>query len=334
MPPKQMSHGGNESEKGKVFSSVLEAIGNTPLVELSRLTRSLPGRILLKLEYLNPGFSKKDRAALGIIEEAERSGALRAGQTVVELTSGNMGTGLAIVCAVKGYPFVAVMSRGNSTERAQMMCALGAEVVLVDQAPGSPSGQVSGEDLKRVEERTQEISRERGAFRADQFLLEGNWRSHAERTGPEILRQAGHIDAFCDFVGSGGTFRGCAEAFRAAVPSVRCYVVEPAGAAVIAGQSTTRPNHRIQGGGYSIPDLNFLRDFALDGCLQITDEEAIDCARRMAREEGIFAGFSTGANVAAALKLLNGGHRGQTVVTLACDSGLKYLSTDLWSSIG
>jgi cysteine synthase A len=140
-----------------------------PLVELSRLSRSLPGRVLLKLDYLNPEFSKKDRAARGIIEEAETSGSLHPGQTVVELTSGNMGTGLAIVSAVKGYRFVAVMSRGNSPERAQMMRAFGAEVVLVDQAPGSPLGQVSGEDLKLAEVRAQEITQERGAFRADQF---------------------------------------------------------------------------------------------------------------------------------------------------------------------
>lgn len=330
MEPKQTSQLRCENRNGKVLSSVLEAIGNTPLVELSRFTRGLSGRILLKLDYLNPGFSKKDRAALGIVEEAEQSGALHPGQTVVELTSGNMGTGLAIVCAVKGYKFVAVMSRGNSMERARMMRALGAEVVLVDQAPGSPQGQVSGEDLKRVEERAQEVTRERGAFRADQFLLDGNWRYHAKTTGSEILRQAGSFDAHCDFVGSGGTFRGCAEAFRAANRSVHCYVVEPAGAAVLAGQSVSRPNHRIQGGGYSISDLNFLRDYRVNGYLQVTDEEAIDCARRLATEEGIFAGFSTGANVAAALRLLNGPHRGQSVVTMACDSGLKYLSTDLW----
>lgn len=310
--------------------SVLEAIGNTPLVELSRITRSLSGRILLKLDYLNPGFSKKDRAALGIIEEAERSGALRAGQTVVELTSGNMGTGLAIVCAVKGYPFVAVMSRGNSAERAQMMRALGAEVVLVDQAPGSPPGQVSGKDLKLVEVRAQEITRERTAFRADQFIRAGNWHAHAETTGREIVRQAGRVDAYCDFVGSGGTFRGCAEALRTANPAVRCYVVEPAGAAVLAEGVAVRPNHRIQGGGYSISNLQFLQGFRVDGYLQVTDEEAISCARRLAAEEGVFAGFSSGANVAAALQLLHGEARGQTVVTLACDSGLKYLSTDLW----
>jgi cysteine synthase A len=313
-----------------VMSSVLEAIGNTPLVELSRLTHGLPGRILLKLDYLNPGFSKKDRAARGIVEDAERGGLLRAGQTVVELTSGNMGTGLAIVCAVKGYPFVAVMSRGNSAERAQMMRALGAEVVLVDQAPGSPAGQVSGADLELVAARAEQITRERDAFRADQFVRAGNWQAHANTTGPEILRQAGRVDAFCDFVGSGGTFRGCADAFRAANPAVRCYVVEPAGAAVLAGRVAVQLNHRIQGGGYAMRELVFLQDYPVDGYLQVSDEEAISCARRLAAEEGIFAGFSSGANVAAALQLLQGEARGKTIVTLACDSGLKYLSTDLW----
>ncbi len=313
------------------MKSVLEAIGNTPLVELSRITRGLPGRILLKLDYLNPGFSKKDRAALRIIEDAERSGALRPGQIVVELTSGNMGTGLAIVCAVKGYPFVAVMSKGNSAERAAMMRALGAEVVLAEQAPGSPPGQVSGADLKLVERRTEQLVRERNAFRADQFVREGNWRGHADNTGREILEQAGSVDAFCDFVGSGGTFRGCAATFRAANPRVRCYVVEPAGAAVLAGCEATRPNHRLQGGGYAMRDLKFLESTPVDGYLQVTDEDAMTCARRLAAQEGIFAGFSTGANLAAALQLLEGPHRGQTIVAMACDSGLKYLSTDLWS---
>jgi cysteine synthase len=316
-----------------IISSILEVIGNTPLLELARITRALPGRILLKLDYLNPGFSKKDRAALGIIQEGERSGALRPGQTVVELTSGNMGTGLAMVCAIRGYPFVAVMSRGNSAERAHMMSALGAEVVLVDQASGSPPGQVSGQDLELVEIRAQEVTRERAAFRADQFLRDGNWRAHAETTGPEILRQAGEVDAFCDFVGSGGTFRGCAEAFRAANRDVRCYVVEPAGAAALAGQPVVRPNHRVQGGGYSMQNLRLLRDVAIDGYLQVTDEDAMACARRLAAEEGVFAGFSTGANLAAALQLLQGDHRGRTVVTMACDSGLKYLSTDLWQKL-
>jgi cysteine synthase len=314
-----------------LLPSVLEAIGGTPLVELSRLTRGLCGRIVAKLEYLSPGLSKKDRIARQMIEEAELSGELRPGQTVVELTSGNTGTGLAIVCAVKGHPFVAVMSRGNSTERARMMRALGAEVVLVEQLPGSLPGRVSGGDLGRVEQETQRVVHERGAFRADQFALWGNFRAHFEHTGPEMLTQSGgRIDAFCDFAGTAGSFAGCAAAFKAHNPAIRCYLIEPAAAAVLGGQAVTNPNHRIQGGGYAMPELQFLNRQHVDGCLRVTDEEAIQAARELARREGIFAGFSSGANVAVALRLLRGELRGKTIAVLLSDSGLKYLSTDLW----
>jgi cysteine synthase A len=315
----------------QTLPSAIEAIGGTPLVELSRMTRGLSGRILAKLDYLNPGFSKKDRIARQIIEDAEASGELQPGQTVVELTSGNTGTGLAIVCAVKGYPFVAVMSRGNTMERARMMRALGAEVALVEQLPGSQPGQVSGGDLELVEREAQRITAERGAFRADQFYLQGNFRAHFLHTGPEFLRQSGgSIEAFCDFAGTGGTFAGCAAAFKAYNPSIRCYLVEPEGAAALAGQAVDYPNHRIQGGGYSMAHLPLLRPEHIDGYLQVSDTEAILTARRLAREEGIFAGFSTGANVAAALRLLGGELEGKTIAVVCCDSGLKYLSTDLW----
>ncbi|OGS18198.1 MAG: cysteine synthase [Elusimicrobia bacterium RIFOXYA2_FULL_40_6] len=318
----------------KLLPSVVEAIGETPLVELSRLTKGLSGRILAKLEYLNPGFSKKDRIARQMIEDAEQNATLKPGQTVVELTSGNTGTGLSIVCGVKGYPFVAVMSRGNSEERARMMSALGAEVVLVDQCPGSKRGQVSGKDLECVEIETQRIVKERGAFRADQFRLESHVRAHLLHTGPEILKQckAGNIefDAFCDFAGTGGSFAGCAAVFKEFKPSIACYLVEPKDAAVLAGKPLKNPNHRIQGGGYSMTDLSFLNPEHIDGYLQVSDEEAIETARRLAKEEGIFAGFSSGANVAAALQLLKGSCKGKTVAVLLSDSGLKYLSTDLW----
>ena len=289
-----------------LLSSTIAAIGETPLVELSRLTRGIPGRILAKLEYLNPGFSKKDRIARQIIEDAEADGRLKSGQTVVELTSGNTGTGLAIVCGVKSYPFVAVMSRGNSMERARMMSALGAEVVFVDQLPGSIPGQVSGGDLELVEREAQKIVVERQAFRADQFHLESNFRAHYLHTGPEILRQTGgKIDAFCDFAGTGGSFAGCAAAFKEFNPAIQCYLVEPTGAAVLAGERITNPNHRIQGGGYAMNDLPLIRMEHVDGYLQVSDEEAILTARRLAREEGIFAGFSSGANAAVALRLLS-----------------------------
>jgi cysteine synthase A len=317
---------------GGILASVADAIGETPLVDLARITRGVRGRALAKLEYLNPGCSKKDRIARQMVEDALATGALRPGQTVVELTSGNTGTGLAIVCAIKGHPFVAVMSRGNSTERARMMAALGAEVILVDQRPESVSGQVSGADLDLVEARTRAVVAERGAFRADQFRLESNARAHYLGTGPEIVRQCGSvtIDAFCDFVGSSGSFAGCAAALKEHDPAIRCFVVEPAGAAVLAGKPVTRPDHRIQGGGYSRTDLPLLRGEQIDGYLEVSDEEAMRCARRLAKEEGIFAGFSSGANVAAALQLLAGPFAGGTVVVLLPDSGLKYLSTDLW----
>jgi len=316
----------------KLLPSVVEAIGETPLVDLERLVRAhgLTGHIYAKLEYLNPGYSKKDRIALQIIEEAERSGALKPGQTVVELTSGNTGTGLAIVCAVKGYKFVAVMSKGNSPERARMMRALGAEVVLVDQAPGSPAGQVSGEDLALVEQETERIVQERGAFRADQFNNDANVRAHELHTGEEMWAQAeGKIDAYVDFAGTGGTFAGCALALKRHNPAVRCYVVEPATAAHLAGRPVTNPNHRIQGGGYNM-DLPLLEKELVDGYLAVSDEEAMAAARELARLEGIFAGFSSGANVAAALKLLRGPERWSTVALTINDSGLKYLSTDLY----
>jgi cysteine synthase len=273
----------------KLLPSAIEAIGWTPLVELARLTSSENGRIFAKLEYLNPGFSKKDRIARQIIEDADDQGTLQPGQTVVELTSGNTGTGLAIICAVKGYPFVAVMSKGNSIERARMMAALGAEVVLVNQLPGSERGKVSGGDLELVEREAQRIVRERRAFRADQFRLASNFRTHYLHTGPEILQQSdGRIDVFCDFVGTGGTFAGCAAAFKDFKSSIRCFVVEPAGCAVLAGEPVTNPNHRIQGGGYAMRDLCFVKPDYVDGYVSVSDGQAIGAARRLARRGGYF----------------------------------------------
>ena len=321
------------NRENALLPSAIEAIGGTPLVELRRLGKDLDGRILAKLDYLNPGFSKKDRIARQIIEDAEASGALRPGQTVVELTSGNTGTGLAIVCGIKGYPFIAVMSKGNSMERARMMSALGAEVVLVDQLPDSVPGQVSGGDLKQVEEETRRITDERNAFRADQFRLQSNFRAHYLHTGPEILKQSGgNLDLFCDFAGTGGSFSGCAAALKEYNPNIQCFIIEPEGAAVLTGEPATEPNHRIQGGGYAMKNLSMLNAQHIDGYLKVSDDEAIQMARRLAKAEGVFAGFSSGANVAAAMTLLDGSFKGKTAVVLMCDSGLKYLSTDLWES--
>lgn len=316
-----------------VLPSVIEAIGCTPLVELRRIValRGLKGRLFAKLEYLNPGFSMKDRIALAIIRRARLCGALRPGQTVVELTSGNTGTGLAIVCRALGHPFVAVMSRGNTEERARMMRALGAEVVLVDQAPGSAPHHVSGEDLALVEQRAQELTVQRGAFRADQFRRHANIEAHQDHTGPEMWHQCGgQLDAFVAFVGTGGTFTGVARFLRSKNPAIRCYVAEPATAPALAGKPITDPGHRIQGGGYSMRELPLLDRSLVTDYLTVSDEEAIVAARLLAREEGIFAGFSTGANLAAAMALLASRERNASVGLIVCDSGLKYLSTDLF----
>lgn len=314
-----------------IFPSIVESIGNTPLVRLSNLTKGIDGELLVKLEMNNPGASKKDRMARQIIEDALASGELTRERSVIELTSGNAGTGAALVCAARGLTFIAVMSVGNSEERARMMRALGAEVVLVPQAPGSIPGRVSGEDLALVEQETQRITKEQGAFRLDQFHRSGNSLAHEIGTAREILEATnGKIDAYCDFVGSGGTFAGLWRTFKRHDPSIRGYVVEPAGAAVLSGGAVTDPGHPIQGGGYAMTDLTLMGDIKPDGFVQITDEEAVATARRLAREEGIFAGFSSGANVAAGLKLLQGEEAGKTLVAILCDSGLKYMSTDLW----
>ena len=313
------------------FNSTDEVIGQTPMVALDGITAGLGGRIFAKLEYLNPGYSKKDRIAKQIIEDAERSGDLHPGQTVIELTSGNTGTGLAIVCGSKGYPFIAVMSRGNSIERTRMMQSLGAEVILVDQSPGSIPGQVSGDDLALVEWETQRLAKERSAFRADQFTLIGNTRAHYLHTAPEIIHQtAGNFQAFCDFAGTGGTFAGCTRAFKEFNPDINCYLVEPEGSAVLAGKEISDVNHRIQGGGYCMADLPLLDRDLIDGYIQISDKQAIECARLLAKKAGIFAGFSSGANLAAAIELIKDVELGKSLVIIICDSGLKYLSTDLW----
>jgi cysteine synthase A len=317
-------------ETKTILPSILDAIGDTPLVALDRIASGLPGRVLLKIEYFNPGFSVKDRIALKIVEDAERAGKLRPGGTVVELTSGNTGTGLAIVCSVKGYRLIAVMSEGNSVERRRMLRALGAEVELVPQAGGAHPGQVSKEDLELVERRAEELTTQLGAFRADQFHNLSNVQAHELTTGVEIWEQTGgKVDVVVGTVGTAGTFMGVARALKKRRPEVRAFAVEPASAAILAGREVVDTRHKIQGAGYAmIPPL---WDPAFcDGYIGIADDEAIDTARRLAREEGVFAGFSTGANVAAALSLAQTAAPGTLIVTTANDSGLKYLSTDLY----
>jgi len=317
---------------GSVADSVLQAIGATPLVALDRLTAGLPGRIVAKLEFYSPGGSVKDRVALAVIEAAERSGELRPGGAVIELTSGNMGTGLAVVCAVKGYRMIAVMSAGNSVERRRMLEALGAEVELVPQAGAPRPGQVSREDLDLVEVRTVQLARELGAFRPNQFHNPNAVTAHELTTGREIWEQTGgNVQAFAAHVWTGGTYVGVARALKSRNPAIRCYAAEPAAAPFIAGgaEAVASTSHKIQGTGYALVPPLWEAEL-VDGHLVVSDEDAIETARLLATREGIFGGFSGGANVAAALQLARQCEPGTVIATLIPDTGLKYLSTDLF----
>ncbi|MCT4597620.1 MAG: cysteine synthase family protein [Vallitalea sp.] len=317
----------------KLLDNIYESIGETPMLRLSRITKhyGVEGNIFAKLEHLNPGYSKKDRPALQMIEEAKANNELKPGQAVIELTSGNTGTGLSIVCQAKGHPFIACMSEGNSMERAKMMRALGAEVVIVPQEKNSVKGQVSGEDLKLVEEMTEKLTKERNAFRADQFKLESSYRAHSLHTAVEMWEQSsGQIDCFVDIVGSGGTFQGCAEKLKEYNKNIHCYIAEPVNAAVYANNCLiNNGRHKVQGCGYAM-DLPKINKNLIDGCIQVTDEEACQMARDLAKLEGTFVGISSGANVSAAIKLLRTKEKGKNIVLTLNDSGLKYLSTDLF----
>jgi cysteine synthase A len=278
---------------------------------------------------MSPGFSKKDRIAKGMIEEAINNGRLSAGKPVIETTSGNTGIGVAIVCAAMGYKFICVMSRGNSQERVKMIESFGGQVVLVDQAPGSRKGFVSGEDLRLVEEEAARVVNQTGGFYLDQFHNPGNSRAQ-EEMGEEIWNQTdGGIQAFADFIGTGGTFTGVSRRLKQHNPDIKCYAVEPEGCSFYAGKGITRPGHRIQGGGYGKHQTNV--DIKLiDGCVTIDDEKAVRVTRDLARYEGIFAGFSSGANAAAAAELLNGAEKGRKIAVVINDCGLKYMSAELF----
>jgi cysteine synthase len=321
------------SNSSAVASSVIDLIGNTPVLELQRVRQKfdLGGQLFAKLENLNPGGSKKDRVALAMIRAAKEDGRLGAGQAVVEVTSGNTGSGLAIVCRALGHPFYAVMSSGNTRERAQCMRALGAEVVLINQAPGGKPGQVSGADMKLVRTRAAELVNELGAFFCDQFENAANAEAHENATAVELWEQtAGQIDAILAFVGSGGALGGLARGLRRKRPQLRVYAVEPSSATSLACCCCSDGAHGIQGGGYGKGRLTLMDGIAVDSYLKCSDDQAAQAARLLAFEEGIMAGYSTGAQLHCALELLQGPERGSNLAFLVCDTGLKYLSTDLY----
>jgi cysteine synthase len=313
--------------------SVLDLIGNTPLLELHQIKKNLKleGRLLAKLELFNPGGSKKDRVAMSMVRHAKETGKLADGQAVVEVTSGNTGTGLAIVCRALGHPFYAVMSAGNTRERAQMMRALGAEVVLMEQASGSTVGQVTGQDMKFVKDRAARLVKELNAFFVDQFENPANPLAHETKTTDELWEQSGgQIDAMVGFVGSGGALGGLARGLQKRKSDIRIYVVEPAAASSLASGCCSDAGHAIQGGGYGREKLSLMDGVKIDGHMTCNDADAAAGARMLALQEGILAGYSTGAQLHAAIDLLRGKERGKTITFMVCDTGMKYFSTGLY----
>jgi cysteine synthase len=302
-------------------SSVLDAIGNTPLVRLRRLAPGNGAEIWIKLEYLNPSGSMKDRMALAMIEGAERDRLIQPDTTVVEYTGGSTGPGLALVCRAKGYRARIVISDCFSEERLQLMRALGAEVDVIPAVEAK--GRVTAEDVRRMIARAAELASEPGHYATDQFNNPYVVPGMRESLGREIWEQtAGHITAFCHGVGTAGSLMGVAEALKGRNDGVRVVALEPAGSAAISGGASG--SFAMQGWSGIVPP--HWNPDSVDDVWTIEDEEALDMTRRLAAEEGIFAGTSSGANVVGALRLAEQLSPGDVVVTLAVDSGFKYMT--------
>lgn len=307
----------------KVVNSVTDLIGGTPLVRLNRIAQEGSADIYLKLEYQNPGSSVKDRIALSIVEEAEKEGLLKPGGTIVEATSGNTGIGLALVAAAKGYKAVIVMPETMSLERRNLLRAYGAELVLT---PGSEG--MNGA-VKKAE---QILSENPEYFLAEQFKNKANLKVHRETTGPEIVEAiesiGGPLDAFIAGVGTGGTISGAGEVLKSKYPDVKIYAVEPAASPILAGG---KPGpHKIQGiGANFIPEI--LNQNIYDEIIHVENDEAFETARRVAKEEGVLSGISSGAAVFAALKVAKELGAGKKVVVVIPSNGERYLSTPLYN---
>jgi cysteine synthase A len=308
----------------KPVPSTLQAIGNTPLVKLSKLVAPDSADVYVKLEYYNPTGSYKDRMALAMVEEAEKRGELRPGMTVVEFTGGSTGSSLAFVCAVKGYPLKIVSSDAFAQEKLRTMSAFGAELTIVP----SVGGKITPDLIPRMREVAREIAAQGNCFWTNQFLNEDSKIGYAG-IGREIIEQLdGKIDLYCGGVGTAGMLMGVSQELRAKVPNARIVALEPATSPILSEGKTGA--HRVEGIGVGlVPPL--LDRAAYDEARAIDEAEARKTALRLAREEGIFAGISSGLNAAAALQLARELGRGKTVVTVAVDSGLKYLAGDLYS---
>lgn len=305
----------------KIHDSILDTIGNTPVIKINRLGPK-DVDMYVKAEYFNPLASVKDRLAFAIINDAEKKGLLKAGQTVVEATSGNTGIALAMVCAVKGYPFVAVMTETFSVERRKIMRALGAKVVLTPAAE-------RGTGMVRV---AKELSENNGWFLARQFENEANPEYHRNTTAPEILRTfAGRdLDYFVSGYGTGGTITGVGEVLKVARPNIQVIATEPDGAALLSGEDW-QP-HKIQGWTPDfIPDV--LNTEVCDQIIPVSGDVAKDTALALAQNEGIFCGISAGATFAAALAVAESAPKGSSILAMLPDTGERYLSTFLFDDI-
>ena len=307
----------------KTVRSVLQAIGNTPVVHLNKVVPTNCADVLVKLEYYNPTGSYKDRMALAMIEEAEQRGDLRPGMTVVEYTGGSTGSSLAFVCAVKGYRFRVVSSDAFAQEKRQTMSIFGAELNIIP----SQDGQVTPDLVPRMMQRAREIAASEPSYFTNQ-IHNANSEKGYEQIGRELVEQIdGPIHAFCGGVGTAGMLMGVAHILRRLNPSPRIVALEPASTPVIS--QATSGTHHIEGVGIGfVPPL--LDKTFFDEARGIDETEARQMAWRLAREEGIFAGTSTGMNVVGAIALARELGAGQIVVTVAVDSGLKYLAGDLY----
>ena len=304
-----------------IYNNILETIGNTPVVRLNRMAPSHI-EMFVKVESFNPLASVKDRLAFAIINDAEQRGEIKPGQTVVEATSGNTGIALAMVCAAKGYPFVATMAESFSIERRKIMRGLGAKVIL------TPAAERGTGMVKKAEE----LAAEHGWFLARQFENEANPAYHRNTTGPEILRDfAGRrLDYWVTGYGTGGTMTGAGEVLKAARPEVRIIATEPAAASLLAGAEWAP--HKIQGWTPDfIPDV--LNRDVYDELFAVDDDRAIAVSQELAAKEGIFTGISSGATLATALEVADAAPKGSVILAMLPDTGERYLSTPLFEGV-
>ena len=306
----------------KAHADITELIGRTPLVRLNRLSKPGSATIYGKVESFNPGGSIKDRICLNMINEAERQGKLKPGGTIVEPTSGNTGIGLALVAAVRGYKLILVMPESMSMERASLLSSYGAQLVLTAAWEGMKGSIKEAESI---------VAQNPSYYMPDQFSNPANPDIHRKTTGPEIVEALdGRVDAFVAAVGTGGTITGCGEVIRKRNPAAKIIAVEPAGSPVLSGGDPGP--HKIQGiGAGFIPKV--LNRSLLDRVITVTDDEAYQTAKLLAKKEGLLVGISAGANVFAAQKIAEELGPGKNVVTILCDTGERYISIEKYFNI-